>query len=317
MQAVIDVVLPVFGLIFTGLLAGRFGVLGQDSTEALNKFVYWFALPALFFVGMSRVPVASVFNSAYIATFLGGVIISAVIVVLVARFAFPARPEETAVAAFLGAFSNSGYMGIPFFLTAFGAAGQLPVIIASVLNGAVVVNSAAIAVELTLHRERGIGAAIGEVTKALVTNPLMIAMTGGILWSASGLALARPFAVFFDLLGACAGPCALFAVGLFLAGQNTRALFDRRRGAEVMWISFVKLVIQPLATWIVGSFLGLPPFWLACAVISAAFPAGATAFVIAQRYKVYIERTSATILASTVLSLLTLSALMVMLDPKP
>ena len=34
MQAVVDVVLPVFGLIFTGLLAGRFGVLGQDSTGA-------------------------------------------------------------------------------------------------------------------------------------------------------------------------------------------------------------------------------------------------------------------------------------------
>ncbi len=100
-------------------------------------------------------------------------------------------------------------------------------------------------------------------------------------------------------------------------GQNLRALFDRRRGMEMMWISSVKLVIQPLATWVVGSLLGLPPFWLASAVISAAFPAGATAFVIAQRYKIYIERTSATILVSTVLSLLTPSAVMAMLDPKP
>ena len=151
----------------------------------------------------------------------------------------------------------------------------------------------------------------------MVANPLMIAMTGGILWSASDLALPRPFQVFFDLLGACAGPGALFAVELFLAGQKTVALFDRRRGTDVMWISFVKLIVQPLATWGVGIVLGLPVFWLACAVISAAFPAGATAFVVAQRYKVYIERTSATILLSTVLSLVTLSALMVILDPKP
>jgi malonate transporter len=317
MQAVIDVVLPVFGLIFTGLLAGRHGLLGQDSTEALNKFVYWFALPALFFVGMSRVPVRDVFNLAYIATFLGGVAISALVVVAVARIAFPARPEETAVAAFLGAFSNSGYMGIPFFLTAFGAAGQLPVIIASVLNGAVVVSAAAIAVELTLHRDRGLARALTEVARAIVTNPLMVAMAAGIAWSATGIGLAKPFQVFLDLLGACAGPCALFAVGLFLAGQDSAALFDRRRSVEVGWISFVKLVVQPAATWVVGAWLGLPDFWLACAVISAAFPAGATAFVIAQRYKVYIERTSATIMLSTILSLLTLSALMVILDPRP
>lgn len=317
MQAVVDVVFPVFGLILVGLMAGRFRILGQDSTEALNKFVYWFALPALFFLGMSRVPVADVFNLAYIATFIGGVIASALVVVAVARVFFPARPEETAVAAFLGAFSNSGYMGIPFFLTAFGAAGQLPVIIASVLNGAVVVSSAAIAVELTLHRDRPLSAALAEVGKAIVTNPLMIAMTAGILWSAAGFGMPRSFVVFFELLGACAGPCALFAVGLFLASQNTSALFDRRRGVEVWWLSLVKVIIQPLATWVIGLGLGLPSFWLASAVISAAFPAGATAFVIAQRYKVFVERTSATILLSTVLSLLTLSIIMVMLDPRP
>lgn len=317
MQAVVDVVLPVFGLIFVGAAAGRIGLLGQDSTEALNKFVYWFALPALFFIGMSRAPVAEVFNLAFIAAFLAGVVTAALVVVAVARIAFPARPEETAVAGFLGAFSNSGYMGIPFFITAFGASGQLPVVIASVLNGAVVVSSAAIALELTIHRERGVVDALGEVAKAIATNPLMGAMAAGILWSASGVAMPKPFAVFFDLLGACAGPSALFAVGLFLAGQNTRALLDRRRGIEVTWISAVKLVVQPLATWVAGLALGLPPFWLAAAVISAAFPAGATAFVIAQRYKVYVERTSATILLSTVLSLPTLSLLMIILDPKP
>lgn len=127
----------------------------------------------------------------------------------------------------------------------------------------------------------------------------------------------KPIGVFFDLLGACAGPAALFAVGLFLAGQRSNALFDRRRGLEVAWVSAVKLVVQPLATWAIGAGLGLSPFWLAAAVISAAFPAGATAFVIAQRYRLYVERTSATILLSTVLSLFTLSALMVLLDPRP
>lgn len=317
MQAVVDVVFPVFALILVGLTAGRFGILGQDSTEALNKFVYWFALPALFFLGMSRVPVREVFNLAYIATFLGGVVAAAAVVVVAARLLMRQRPEETAVAAFLGGFSNSGYMGIPFFITAFGASGQLPVIIASVLNGAVVVSSAAIAVELTLHRGRPVTAALAEVGKAVVTNPLMIAMAAGIAWSAAGVAMPRAFVVFFDLLGACAGPCALFAVGLFLATQRTAALVDRRRGLEVWWLSLVKVVVQPAATWVIGLAFGLPAFWLAAAVISAAFPAGATAFVIAQRYKVFVERTSATILLSTVLSLLTLSILMILLDPRP
>ena len=227
MQAVIDVVLPVFGLILLGFLAGRVGVLGQESTEALNRFVYWFALPALFFVGMSRAPVSEAFDPAYIATFLSCAAIASATVVVVARLAFRGGAAQTTMGAFIGGFSNSGYMGIPFFAAAFGAAGQLPVIVVSVLNGAVIVSIAAVAVELAQNRSAGLLRAIGEAGRSVISNPLIAAMAAGILWSGAGLGMPRAFTVFFDLLGACAGPCALFAVGLFLAGQPAAALVDR------------------------------------------------------------------------------------------
>jgi malonate transporter and related proteins len=53
-------------------------------------------------------------------------------------------------------------------------------------------------------------------------------------------------------------------------------------------------------------------------VIMAALPTGALAFVVAQQYRVYIERTSAVILFSTVISLATLSAFMLIMgDVRP
>ena len=140
---------------------------------------------------------------------------------------------------------------------------------------------------------------------------------GGVLWSAAGLGMPRAATVFLDMLGACAGPCALFAVGLFLAGQDSKALLDRARIGEVCAVSVVKLVVQPVATWFAGAWLGLEPFLLASAVLGAAFPVGATAFVLAQRHRVYVERCSATILLSTVLSIATLALAMVVLDPRP
>lgn len=54
MQSLLTVSLPVFGLMFCGYLAGRLRVLGADSSEALNRFVYYFALPALLFVFVAR-----------------------------------------------------------------------------------------------------------------------------------------------------------------------------------------------------------------------------------------------------------------------
>lgn len=42
MDALINVVLPVFGIILTGYLAGRFEALGPDSAAALNRTAEWF-----------------------------------------------------------------------------------------------------------------------------------------------------------------------------------------------------------------------------------------------------------------------------------
>ena len=60
--------------------------------------------------------------------------------------------------------------------------------------------------------------------------------------------------------------------------------------------------------------MGLTPFWANAAVILAALPTGVTVFVIAQRYGIYVQRSSALILVSTVLSLVTLSALFVLIQ---
>jgi predicted permease len=52
MDTLINVVIPVFGLILTGYLAGRFEVLGPESAAALTRFVYYFAFPAALFVSL-------------------------------------------------------------------------------------------------------------------------------------------------------------------------------------------------------------------------------------------------------------------------
>lgn len=315
MQAVIDVVLPVFGIIFAGYLAGRFRILGQESSEALNRFVYFFALPALLFLGMARVPVGQVFNLPFIATFMGGVIAVFVLAIVVGRVAFPGRLAQQSLGGLSAVFANTGYMGIPLFLTAFGAEGTLPAVISTVLNSAVVIGAAIILIELDLSRGGGIGKAARDVAGALVRNPLIVAPVSGLVWNELGLPLPAPLATFGDLLGASAGPCALFAIGLFLASRSVAALMGGRRAIEVSWLMVLKLLVQPALTWWLAGRFGLDPFWTASAVILAALPTGALSFVVATQYGIYIERASAIILASTVVSIVTLSAAMVMLQP--
>ena len=129
----------------------------------------------------------------------------------------------------------------------------------------------------------------------------------------SSLPLAVPAAIvnFGEILGAAAGPCALFAIGLFLAGRRLAANLG-----EVGWIVALKLVLQPLLAWFLATrVVDLDPFWTASAIILAGLPTGALTFVVASTYRVYVERTSAVILVSTIVSVVTLSALLVVYAP--
>jgi malonate transporter and related proteins len=315
MQAVFDVVLPVFGLILVGYLAGRFKLLGPESSEALNRFVYFFALPALLFVGMARVPVAKVFNLPFLAAFLGGIAVVFVVALVVARFAFPGRGAARTLNGLSAVFANTGYMGIPLFLTAFGPDGTLPAVIATVTLGAIVMGVGVIMIELDLSEGGGLRKALADVARGVALNPLLIGPVAGLACSAAGLKLPTPAATFCDLLGAAAGPSALFAIGLFLATRSIKALMGGRRAVEVTWLMVLKLIGQPLVTWWLAGLFGLDPFWSDAAVILAALPTGALVFVLASQYGLYVERASAMILASTVVSVITLSAIMVALQP--
>jgi malonate transporter and related proteins len=68
--------------------------------------------------------------------------------------------------------------------------------------------------------------------------------------------------------------------------------------------------VHPLITYVFFMYVfDVEPLWRAVGILMAALPAGALCFVVAQNYNVYVQRTSAAILLSTIVAVLTLSAL--------
>jgi predicted permease len=309
MIAIVNVVLPVFGIILAGYLCGWFRVLGEASSEALNRFVYFLALPALFFVSMARVPVGDVFNWRFLAAYVGGVAVTALAAVGVGRMMFPNRPAATGLQGLAAIFANTGYMGIPLLVTAFGPAAALPAIIATVLNGAVIMAVGIFIVEMDLSRERGAAGVVLDALAGVAKSPLVLAGAAGILASSANIAVPEALGRFCDILGAAAPPAALFAIGLFMVGRSMTAGLG-----ETGWLVLHKLLVQPLATaGIAFALLPMDRVWAASAVTLAALPTGSLVFVLAQQYDVYTQRATAVILVSTIASVVTLSGLFAIL----
>lgn len=309
MAPILNVVLPVFAIMLAGYLAGRFRLLGNASSEALNRFVYFVALPALFFISMSRVPIAEAFNWPFLAAFGGGMLATFALGLAVAAFAFPNRLGALGLLGLSATFSNTGYLGIPLLLIAFGEAATLPAIIATVMLGTVVIALGTAIVEIDLNQGGGFLRILRRVAIGVFKSPLVISASAGLLMSATGLEAPVFVATFCDLLGAAVGPCALFAIGLFMVGRSFTAGM-----AEVGWLVLLKLLVQPLVTWALAyHVLQMEPVWAASAVILAALPTGALVFVLAQKYDIYVQRSTAAIMVSTVTSVVTLSVLFIML----
>jgi hypothetical protein len=134
MQGIFNIVLPIFGIMLAGYLSGSFGLLGSASSEALNRFVQFISLPALFFVSMARVELQVVFDLPFLATYCGGMLATFLIAALVARLVFRMRLGALSLHGMSAIFSNTGYMGIPLLLLLFGEKGLLPAVITTVIR---------------------------------------------------------------------------------------------------------------------------------------------------------------------------------------
>src|SRR5205814_8486147 len=135
-------------------------------------------------------------------------------------------------------------------------------------------------------------------------------IAAGLAWSALALPLPTPVEKWLDLLGAAAAPCALFTIGLFLCGQPV----SRSGLAEASLATAIKLLLQPLlADCVLPLFVGLKSVPGQAALILAALPTAANAFVLAKQFNIAVEQNTAAVLLSTALSVITVSALLVWL----
>lgn len=305
MSAVVDVVLPVFAIIIAGYAAGRFRWLGEASTDALNRFVYYCALPALFFGSLARIDPVRIFEPSFLAAYTGGQLLIFVAAFVLARIAFKNSPAEASLFAMGGIFANSGYMGVPLALVAFGAEGVPPAVVATVFMTMIFIAVVTVLIEADPGRRGDGGRIFRDAARAVYQSPLVMSGLVGVLWSLTGVGLPTSVATFFDLLGSAAGPCALFAIGLFLVGKPIRQDLG-----EVGALVAIKLLLHPLLTWVLAFHVfAVESTWATVAVVMAAMPAGANCFIVAQRYGVYVQRASSGILISTAVSMVTVSVL--------
>ncbi|MEW6346190.1 MAG: AEC family transporter [Pseudomonadota bacterium] len=307
MLSTLEILLPVFGLIFAGFVCRRRGLLGPTAASELNRFVVWLALPALLFDTMAHATWHQLYQPAFVATF--ALACAGIFVLILGASLLSGRHlADASVDAIAAAYPNTGYIGFPLCLIAFGSASLTPTTIATILVACVLFAIAIVLIEVGLQTERAPHRLALKVVGALARNPLIVSPIVGVLAASIHVTITPSAETFLKLLSGAASPCALVSLGLFLAEKRTAAA--AKPGAALL-LTGAKLLLQPALTWwLAARVFGLPPALAGMAVVLAALPTGTGPFMLAEFYRREAHITSRTILLSTLGSLVTLSLLL-------
>ncbi|MEU3492067.1 AEC family transporter [Kitasatospora cineracea] len=306
MEALVSAFAPIWALTAVGWLAGRTGLLGADAEAVLGRFVFHVSMPAALFTVVARTDLAS-FADRWVLAFAAGTLVASVLGLAAGLRAERSTAERT-VAVMAAGYVNSGNLGIPVAAQVLGSASfAAPVLLFQVLLVTPVLLTVLDA--STGTAPPGPAARLRRLAMLPLRNPVILGAGLGALFSAEGWHLPGPLAHSADLLGAAAVPTALVTLGLSLHTPPGTAAQRPDRG-ELGVAVLVKTVGQPLAALAVGALLlHLRGPQLRAAVLMSALPTAQNVYVYARLYGAAPVLARSAVLASTVLSMLTLSVI--------
>lgn len=228
------------------------------------------------------------------------------ITALAGRFLFRTTLRQNIIQGYAGSYSNNGFIGLAIVPVILGDWARLPCVTIVAADVAVTVPIVLILLELCRPQRTSWYHALTVACFRTLTQPLFLAAVIGLLLALSDWDLPSAINNVLQLLGSAAAPCALFALGASLA---QRLLPEEH--AEVTFLVSFKLLLHPLIAWLSMTVVfAVDPKWATVGLLSAALPTAATVFVFAEHYRAHVTTASSTILMSTVVSLVTIPAML-------
>lgn len=300
MQALLDVILPVFLVIGFGYLAVWRGWFTEAGVDGLVRFTQNFAIPCLLFTAIARLDLGQTFDWRLLVSFYTGSLAGFLLGLFGARFLFGRDWEDAVVIGFCCLFSNSVLLGLALTERAYGPSALEANFAIIALHSPFCYGIGISVMEIVRARGQAGSAIVGRVLKAMFSNALILGIGLGFIVNLSGLPLPAVLNDALDLMVRAALPAAIFGMGGVLASYKAEGDFR-----IVFYVCLVSLVIHPAITRSLGLVLSLPVEATRSAVLTAAMAPGVNAYIFASMYGRAKRVAATTVLVATALTILT------------
>jgi malonate transporter len=305
LDIILDSTVPVFFVIALGYFAGWTRKIDNHHVAELNALVMDFALPASLFVAMVETPRSLLLEQGQLIIVLA---VSMLVIYGLHFFLqtkiFKLDSREAAVGSLTSGLPNFASAGLPLISSVFGAENTVSVGI-SIAVGSIVMSPLTLVIleagDKTAPDVPALRRIIGAIGKSIL-KPVVVAPMIGMVLTLCDVEVPRLLDTSLTLIGIGAGGVALFLTGLILSSQSFRLNRNVASG------TVLKNVVHPLLAAALVAALAVSPVAGRQATILCAVPSGFFGILFGLRYGVVSQDAGSMLIASTLLSAVTIPA---------
>ncbi|MBV7273799.1 AEC family transporter [Clostridium sp. PL3] len=295
----LNATIPVFAVIVAGYILKQIGMLNDNFIEVANKFNFKITLPVLLFTDIASTDIIKNFDGKYI---LFCATVTTICFWMIWFITKKHMKDSTMVGAFVQASfrGSAAVLGIAFIQNIYGSAGMAPLMII----GAVPLYNIYSVIVLTFegnNKEKGKNS-IKKACINIIKNPIIIGIGFGMIASLLNIKFPTIIDKTLGNFAVMASPLALVTIG---AGFEGRKALTKIKPTLIA--SFVKLVVQAALFLPLAAFFGFRDQKLIALIIMLGSPATPSCYIMAKNMNNDGVLTSSIIVATTLLSALTLT----------
>lgn len=305
---IIEAIFPVFTIALLGYLLTWAGVFRVGDVPGLTRYVFNIALPILLFDSLATASLPETVEWTFLLAYYLPALSIFALGMAASGYGFKRRRSERGIFGMSCAYSNTVLIGLPVITAALGQEALVPLLMIIAIHSAVFFSLTTAVAESGDHRVKG-WSVLQRTVRGMVKNPIVMGLLIGLVFNLLGFTIHPIVHRVITPLRASALPVALFVTGAALREYRPMGHMPEASIAMVL-----KLIVQPLLVWGLGTILQLPPLWLTVAVVTAALPTGINASIFAVKYDRAVAPVATAVLLGTAVSAVTITVLLVLLQ---
>lgn len=298
----LNATVPIFLVILVGyILKNKFHMFSDQTIAQLNKFNFRVTLPALLFLDVAQADFLAVWDTRYV---LFCVVATTVCISVIALFAFFLIKDRALMGEFVQASyrGSAAVLGIAFIQNIYGTSVMAPLMVIATVP---IYNVAAVLIlSFTAPREKDVdkGLALKKSLLEIVTNPIILGILAGLLFSLCGLKLPTMLHKTVNNFSAMATPLCLVALGAGFEGGKALKMVK-----PTLVCALIKLFAQAAVFLPIAFRMGFRNEMLVALLVMLGAPTTASCYIMARNMGHEGVLTSSAVVITSVLGAVSLT----------